>query len=60
MGADGSPYDVLEIGTVPRADADFSRPKLIPPQDRPSSTDVRVTGELDLAGASEVLGTRAL
>ena len=59
-GAAGSPYDVLEIGTVPRADADFSRPQLIPPQDRPSSTNVRVTGQLDLAGASEVLGTRAL
>ncbi len=59
-GAAGSAYDVLGIGTVSRGDADFSRPKLIPPQDRPISANVRVTGELDLAGATEVLGTRPL
>jgi hypothetical protein len=57
-GAAGSGYDVLEIGTVARADADFSKPKLVPPQG-PTSIDLRVTDTIDLAKASEVLGTRA-
>lgn len=59
-GAAGLAYDVLEIGTVARADADFSKPKLIPPEERPTSASAHATGELDLAGTSQVLGTRAL
>jgi hypothetical protein len=59
-GVPGLDYEVLEIGTLARADADFSEPKLIPLGGRPSSSGVRVTAELNLAGASEVLGTRAL
>jgi hypothetical protein len=59
-GVAGSEYDVLEIGTISRADGDFSKPKLIPPQDRPSSSNVRITGELGLSRASAALGTRAL
>ena len=58
--AAGSGYDVLEIGTVARAEADFSKPKLIQPQDGPTSISFRVTDTIDLAQASEVLGTRAL
>ena len=52
-------YDVLEIGTVTRAEADFSEPKLVPPE-HPTSNSVRVTGELDSAEAAQVLGTRPL
>jgi hypothetical protein len=52
-------YEVLEIGTVARVDADFSEPTLVPPE-RPTSTSVRVTGELELAGAARVLGTPPL
>jgi hypothetical protein len=59
-GALGPDYEVLEIGTVARADANFSKPKLIPPEERPSSANARSTGELDRADASELLGTRAL
>jgi hypothetical protein len=52
-------YDVLEIRTVARGDADFSRPK--PLRSRaPSSISSRVTDTIDLAQASEVLGARAL
>jgi hypothetical protein len=59
-GVPGLDYEVLEIGTVARADANFSEPKLIPPEERPSSASAHTTGELDFAGASELLGTRAL
>jgi hypothetical protein len=59
-GVRGLDYEVLEIGTVARADANFSEPKLIPPEERPSSANARTTGELDFAGASELLGMRAL
>ena len=52
-------YDVLEIGTVTRAEADFSEPKLVPPE-HPTSTSVRVTGQLDSAEAAQALGTRPL
>jgi hypothetical protein len=51
---------VLEIGTLARADANFAEPKLIPPKQRPNGTSIRRTGELDLAGASRMLGTRGL
>jgi hypothetical protein len=54
----GPDYEVLEIGTVARADANFSKPKLIPPKKRPTGTSIRRTGELDLAGASWVEGTQ--
>jgi hypothetical protein len=59
-GEAGPDYKVLEIGTVARADADFSEPKVIPPEERPTGANARSTGELDFAGASRVLGTRAL
>jgi hypothetical protein len=59
-GVPGLDYEVLEIGTVARADANFSEPKLIPPEERPSSAGAHTIGELDFAGASELLGTRAL
>ncbi len=59
-GVAGRDYDVLDIGTVSRADADFSKPRLVPPGQHPTSTSVRVTDELDLAQASQLLGTRAL
>lgn len=52
-------YDVLEIGTVARPDADFSKPKLLRSQG-PTSIRFRVTDTIDLAQASGVLGTRAL
>lgn len=55
-GVAGDDYEVLEIGTVTRAEADFSRPKLVAP-DEPTSTDFQVTGELDLAEAPQALGT---
>jgi hypothetical protein len=59
-GDAGPDYEVLEIDTVARADANFSEPKLIPPEKRPSSASAHTIGELDFAGASELLGTRAL
>jgi len=52
-------YDVLEIGTVARGDADLSRPKLLHSR-APSSISSRVTDTIDLAQASKVLGSRAL
>jgi hypothetical protein len=56
-GEAGEDYEVLEIGTLPRVEADFSKPKLVKPE-LPTSTAFRVTGELDLAEASEELGTQ--
>lgn len=58
-GAAGSGYDVLEIDTVARAEADFSKPKLLRSQG-PTSISFRVTDTIDLARASGVLGTRPL
>lgn len=54
-----SGYDVLEIGAVARADADFSKPKLLRSQ-APTSISFRVTDTIGLSAASSVLGTRAL
>jgi hypothetical protein len=59
-GVAGQDYDVLEIETVGRDRADFSKPKLLPAASRPTSTSVVVTGELELGAASQVLGARAL
>jgi hypothetical protein len=59
-GEAGDDYEVLEIGTMSTSDADFSEPKLVPPAGRPTSADVRVTGELELAEAAEVLGAQPL
>jgi hypothetical protein len=56
-GEAGADYQVLEIGTLPRAEADFSKPKLVKPE-QPTSTDFRVTGELELAEAWHELGTQ--
>ncbi len=56
-GEAGVDYDVLEIGTVSRAEADFSEPERVVP-DQPTSTRFRVTGELELAEASHELGTQ--
>lgn len=58
-GVAGPDYDVLEIATVSRAEADFSKPELVPPGRRPSGWSARVTGEVALAEASQALGTRA-
>jgi hypothetical protein len=58
-GALGLAYDVLEIGTVARAEADFSKPKLVPSRG-PISIRFRVIDTIDLATASKVLGPRAL
>jgi hypothetical protein len=59
-GVAGPDYRVLEIATVARDEADFSKPKLVPPGQHPTSTSVRVTDELDLDQASQLLGTRPL
>ena len=56
-GEAGTDYEVLEIGTLPRAEADFSKPQRVVP-DQPTSTRFRVTGELELAEASHELGTQ--
>jgi hypothetical protein len=56
-GEAGDDYDVLEIGTLPRSEADFSKPKLVKPE-QPTSTSFRVTGELELAETAHELGTR--
>jgi hypothetical protein len=59
-GVPGAKYTVVSIETVPRAEADFSEPKLLPPQQRPTATKVVVTNELTLDESSRQLGTRAL
>jgi hypothetical protein len=59
-GVAGLDYRVLEIGTVGRDEADFSKPRLLPPGERPTSTSVVRTGELELGEASRVLGADAL
>jgi hypothetical protein len=60
-GETGADYEVVEIGTLPRAEADFSKPELVKVNpEQPTSTDFRVTGELELAQASQELGTQAV
>jgi hypothetical protein len=59
-GVAGPGYTVLAIETVSRAEADFSEPKLLPPEQRATGTRVVVTGELTLDQAADELGTRAL
>ena len=56
-GEAGDDYEVLEIGTMARSRADFSTPVLVK-SEQPTSTSVRVTGEVDLAEASQELGTQ--
>jgi hypothetical protein len=60
-GTAGQDYQVLEIETVGRDQADFSEPTPLRPEERqPASTNVVVTDEIELDGASQALGTRAL
>jgi hypothetical protein len=57
---DAGDYEIVEIETVAEAAADFSKPRLLPPEQRISRGDVVSSEEISLQEASAALGATAL